>query len=71
MRKGPIPGFGAGNWLVPAAIAGSLAVAVLQLTQLQRKRLRTAAGEQARGDIRLIPFTPGRPGEAPGFSSAR
>ena len=54
MRKGPTPAFNTASWLVLAAIAGLLAVAVLQLTQLQRERLRTAAEEQARDDIQLI-----------------
>ncbi len=53
-RKGPILGFGAGNWLVLAALAGLLIVVVHQLTQLQRERLRATVAEQARDDIELI-----------------
>ncbi len=53
-RKGPILGFGAGNWLVLAALAGLLIVVVHQLTQLQQERLRATVAEQARDDIELI-----------------
>ena len=54
MGKGPTSGFGTGNWLVLAAIVGLLAAVWLQLTQLERERLRAAVGEQARDDIQLI-----------------